>query len=126
MSAQEWGPWIDHDGGKGPVVPRTQRIQVRMLNREAAGKICVSDFDAITSDFPWFFWRWRHVRTGWFKTERRRVCDDPAYAPIEAYRIRKPRRTVADLLSEIAARPPGQWITDATDTDRRLPKRVQA
>lgn len=126
MAEDEWGPWIDHDGAKGQVAARTQRIQVRTFHCEAAGKIFVSDADTITADFPGFFWRWRRVRTGWFRTELRRVCDDPAYAPIAAYRIRKPRGTVADLLSEIVARPPGQWITDPTDPDRRLPKRVQA
>lgn len=76
--------------------------------------------------WPGFFWRWQRVRVGWFKHEFRRVCDDPAFAPIKRYRIQKPRSSAVSLLAGIVAKPPGAWIRDATDQDQRLPKRVKA
>jgi hypothetical protein len=126
MGEPEWGDWEKHDGAGGPLVSCNQRIQVRMVPSEAAGKLTADDFEAISPSFPGFFWRWRRVRIGWFKTVLRRVCDDPTYAPIVAYRLRKPRSTGATRLAEIVASPPGQWIKDATDSDQRLPKRVKA
>jgi hypothetical protein len=126
MGEPEWGDWEKHDGACGPLVSCNQRIQVRMVPSEAEGKLTADDFEWISATFPGFFWRWKRVRTGWFKTELQRVCDDPAYAPIVAYRLRKPRSTAVNRLTEIVASPPGQWIKDDTDIDQRLPKRVPA
>ena len=82
----DYGPWITHDGA-GIEVPDGTHLQVSLL-RDGIG--LTSD----TCDFatvPNAFWRWRRVRTGFFRSELRRVCDNPAFAPIIAYRIRKPR-----------------------------------
>lgn len=59
----------------------------------------------------------------WFESERRRVCDQPAYAPIIRIRIAKPPAKTADRLAEIVANPPAQLVKDG-DADRRVPKRV--
>lgn len=124
MSDMEWGPYIEHDGGGVPPTP-VGNATIKVFFDSGTGLIVPGDgFDA--PGWPGFFWRWKRVRIGWFKTELRRVCDDPAYAPIRGYRLRKPRLTAATRLAEIVATPPGAWIRDATDSDGRLPKRVKA
>ncbi len=85
----EWGPWIEHDGAR-PVIPKdVNNIQYKLQTPGIGVPIhfpSVADAEA----WPGFYWRWRDVKVGWFKTERRRVCDDPAYAPIRRYRFCKP------------------------------------
>lgn len=124
MADADWGPWIVHDGFGGPPVEAATRAQVQYRADEAEGLLIATE--SITASFPGFYWRWKRVRIGWFKTELRRVCDDPDYAPIWRYRLMKPRSTAVDLLTGIVAKPPGAWIKDATDSDNRLPKRVKA
>jgi hypothetical protein len=84
----EWGPWIEHDGA-APEPPHgvgwkldTVSVGLALRHPPACG---------IGPGWPGFYWRWRRVRVGWFRTELRRVCDDPAYAPIIRYRIGRPR-----------------------------------
>ena len=60
--------------------------------------------DSIPANWPGFYWRWTRVKTGWFKSERRRVCLDPKYAPVIAIRITKPR-ALLELIA-LAANPP--------------------
>lgn len=126
MGGETGTGWIMHDGSGGPRVLHRQIIELSYDLREADGKVTIEGVDCISPSWPGFFWRWKRVRTGWFKSEMRRICDDPTYAPIRAYRLKKPRLTAAERLAEIAAHPPGQWIQDATDGDKRLPKRVPA
>ena len=86
---EEWGPWIEHDGAE-PSIPNLARFECRFT--DGLGKLVFAEGAEIdTSTFPGFFWRWKTVRAGWFRSERKRVCDNPAYAPIIRYRIRKPR-----------------------------------
>ncbi len=122
----EWGPLIEHDGGMGPQVTHKQPIRLLFDMAGAEGKLTCDHVDIIKPDFPGFYWRWKRVRVGWFKYAMRRVCDDPAYAPVAAYRFAKPRSTAVDRLTEIVERPPGAWIKDGTDSDPRLPKKVPA
>jgi hypothetical protein len=98
--SEEWGPWIKHDGAK-PIFPRHKlRLQIRYYGEG----IVPQAFARITDSYPGYFWRWRRVRTGWFRSELRPVCDDPAYAPIIAYRIRRP--DALRKLIDLAANPP--------------------
>lgn len=94
----EYGDWIKHDGGRGPTW--TGPIS---LMAEGTGSVGPPD-EIITPDFPGFFWRWKRVRTGWFRSELRRVCDDPTYAPVIAYRFPRSRHVAA--LIALAADPP--------------------
>lgn len=118
--------WIMHDGSGGPRISHRQTIELAYDIEEAKGKLTSTGEASLTPSWPGFFWSWKRVRTGWFKFEMRRICDDPNYAPIKAYRLQKPRSNAADRLAEIVASPPGQWIKDDTDIDQRLPKRVPA
>lgn len=97
--------WIRADGAGGPRITHRQTIEFAYDLTETFGKITTAGVDCISPSYPGFFWRWKRVRTGWFKSEMRRVCDDPSYAPIRAYRLQKPRSTAADRLADIAAVP---------------------
>lgn len=95
------GDWVIHDGARGPV-GFTGKIDVRFM----AGDLIAPSTAGITDSWPGFFWRWRDVRVGWFRTRRLPVCDDPAYAPILAYRfLPPPRRAAFELLAGIVASP---------------------
>jgi hypothetical protein len=97
----EWGPWIEHDGG--PVrglIPVPCVLHYRI---EPPGILGPEQAKSLSPDWPGFFWRWKRVRIGWFRTELRRVCDQPEYAPIIQYRIRKPRGMA--ILERIVAAP---------------------
>jgi len=86
MSDEEWGPWIEHDGATPDAIaglPNGTRVQTHSV-----GGLGLLPLNAA---HPGFYWRWRTVRCGWFRTELRRVCDDPTYGAIIRYRIRKPR-----------------------------------
>ncbi len=86
MSEGEWGPLIRHDGA-APMAPTPCRLHVYF--EDTSGLMPQPD-GKLHPDWPGFYWRWKAVRTGWFKTERKRVCDNPDYAPIIAYRVWKP------------------------------------
>lgn len=88
--SEEWGPWIEHDGASvSGMIPQGAVLNILSIN---TGGITAGDIDGpIGLEFPGFFWRWKRVKTGWFRSEVRRVCDDPSYAPVVLYRIRKPR-----------------------------------
>lgn len=126
MAGESATGWVVCDGSGGPRVSHRQNIEIAYDKAEAEGKLTSRGVDCISPSYPGFFWRWKRVRVGWFKSEMRRVCDDPDYAPIKAYRLQKPRSTALDRLTEIVERPPGTWIHDGTDGDLRLPKKVPA
>lgn len=104
--AEEYGPWIEHDGA-GAQIPSGASFQV--LAR-GTGLVFKDGAFIDASRYPGFFWRWRRVRKGWFGSELVRVCDNPAYAPIIQYRIRKPRGLL--ILQEIAANPPAMPVPE--------------
>lgn len=95
MSEDEaWGPWIEHTGRGAPNLPEGTHI---LAQYETPGEI-PQKYAGISCDYPSWHWRWKRV--GWFRREYRRVCDEPAYAPLIRYRIRKPRALT--MLREIA------------------------
>ncbi len=96
--SEEWGPWVEHDGSR-PDLPYPCFLCVACEGRGTTP----GDGAAISSKTPNWYWRWRIVSTGrlwWKESQRVRVCDNPEYAPIIAYRIRKPRGMA--ILQEIA------------------------
>lgn len=103
---EEWGPWIEHDGAE-PEILSGSRVQI--VTRGEDHLISPRWNENLASQHPCWFWRWRTIRDGFFKTRLKRVCDDPAYAPIIRYRIHKPRGMVilenllADLPQEVDA-----------------------
>lgn len=93
MEHDDWGPWIEHDGAS-PQIPNGSVIEVTTI----MPGIAVAAGTTVGFDFPGFYWRWKRVRVGWFWTERRRVCDDPTYAPIAHYRLRR-YRAASELIA---------------------------
>jgi hypothetical protein len=98
--SDEWGPWIELDGAQ-PLIPLGVSLKVAVLGsgiRPEPGAV-------VSLSWPGFYWRWRTVRVGLFRSERRRVCDDPSYAPIIRYRIRRPRALLEliDLVENLPA-----------------------
>lgn len=107
---REYSPWFEHDGAKPEMwLPLSEGWSVIQANIIAldADLIKPSDTTGIYQDFPGFFWRWRTVKTGIFRSERRAICDDPAYAPIRRYRFCriKPPSVAIARLAEIASDP---------------------
>ena len=98
--SEEWTPWIKHDGAEPQGLPHRARIRIIAL----ADGISPEVGTVVSQEHPSFFWRWRRVRTGWFRSELRPVCDDPAYAPIIAYCIRRP--DALRKLIDLAENPP--------------------
>lgn len=74
---------------------------------------------AINADWPGFFWRWEKQRIGWFRRGLVRVCDNPAYAPIIGYRIRRPRGL--QILDAILADVDAPTTPDLTPAGGGLP-----
>jgi hypothetical protein len=103
----KWGPWIEHDGAD-PILPR---LRLRLQVKWCGWGITPAHMDQVTRGYPGFFWRWRTVKTGWLRSEKRRVCDDPAYCPITRYRILRPKALV-DLI-EMAENLPAPAAADA-------------
>lgn len=126
---EDWEPWIQHDGAYPPpelearfqrgariqVVEEIRDLSLITLERDARGNLLL---------WPGFYWRWQNVKIGWFRTEKRRVCDDPAYAPIIRYRFRKPPRAAAstevgvEILRRIAADPKQPVVAPAPEKER--------
>lgn len=101
--SEGWGAWIVHDGAAPACLPDGYVFE---LEYAGAGR-GVRDWSVVDlSRWPGMFWRWRRVRVGWFRSELRRVCDDPAYAPIGRYRLRRQRGMVVleRLLAEVRER----------------------
>ncbi|MDA3888980.1 MAG: hypothetical protein PF443_09320 [Allgaiera sp.] len=97
--SEEFERWKHHDGGPAP--RRTGFLEVRY---EHPG-IQLRPDASFDQDFPGWLWHHRRVRVGLFRWKVRPVCDEPLYAPIIAYRFRKPPRasveTVAEMMHEI-------------------------
>lgn len=91
--ADEWSPWIEHDGGV-PLLPTYGPVHMRWVSigrgRTAPSSIPMSD------TWPGFYWSWQEAPDGC----HRRVCCDPAYAPIVRYRFRRPQalRAMIDMI----------------------------
>lgn len=102
---EKCGFWIEHDGAE-PLMPNYCILDIRV---QLPGKAPACGAELSCVHWPGFYWRWRQVRVGWFRKEWRRVCDDPKYAPITHYRIRKPRgllqlqELIRDLPPEVPA-----------------------
>jgi hypothetical protein len=101
MMSEEWGKWIAHDGA-APLGLKDGDVLKLFYDGPVTGEATISSCD------PGWFWRWKAVKTGWFSSEKRRVCDDPTAVPIKAYRIRKPRGLVMleRLIADLPAPPP--------------------
>lgn len=119
--ADEWGPWIKHDGA-GLTVPPGTVLRVCFFGQGLRPK---DGAEIHVPTWPGFFWRWKRVKTGWLSSELRRVCDDPAYAPITRYQIQRPRSTAMDILREIVETPPPRTIKTPA-SEPVLPRRVRA
>jgi hypothetical protein len=116
----DWGPWIEHDGARPTVWEcRGRDLWVRVAYeglRPGVG-------DTVSPSYPGFYWRWRRVRVGWFRSEWRRVCDDPAYAPIVRYRFsRPPGQEALKRLHQIAR---GVRPVEGPEGPVRLPEVVE-
>jgi hypothetical protein len=118
--------WIMHDGSGGPRVSHKQTIELAYDLDETRGKLTSAGLEKITPGYPGFFWRWKRVRVGWFRFVKQRVCYNPAYAPIKAYRLQKPRSTEVDRLADIAADPYAPPPVINPEGPLYLPKRVKA
>lgn len=104
--------WIEHDGAAPPRFLMVQglRFHVKYLARDQNLALAPHFMNL---DEPQWLWRWKRVRIGWFRTELRRVCDDPSCAPIIAYQIIKPR-ALLDLIELVETLPaPVQPMVDA-------------
>ncbi len=77
------GEWIEHDGN-APDIPNGARISAKVKGKEG---LIVPNAGGISINHPGFYWSWVKVRIGWFGRKLIRVCDDPAYMPIVAYKI---------------------------------------
>jgi hypothetical protein len=117
----EWGPWIEHDGRAPQLWSSRQWPVCHTVVEDQPGKINFSG-GTISPRDPRFYWAWRRVRTGWFKSTRCRICDDPAYAPIIRYRLGRPRaQSIAfTRLADIVATP-SQPVTGPEGPRRPAP-----
>jgi hypothetical protein len=122
----EWGPWIECDGAGGPVVSNGTKVMTRIDSRDRG---IVPPAVCNNATWPGYFWRWRRVKTGWFFSEMRRVCDDPAYAAIKAYRIYRPRGVaiVLGLLENLPETAPdgGGEVVPIKSRPRPKPQKVK-
>ena len=111
---------MEHDGAE-PILPR---LRLRLQVHWRGWGITPAHAELVTRSYPGFYWRWRTVKTGWFRSEKRRVCDDPAYCPITRYRIRRPRalRQLIDLVENLPAPAP----VDAGHSDPAPAGRIRA
>ena len=79
--------WIEHDGGQPRHWQSGKRVTLWIGALPETGLRYPQPDETVTPDHPCFHWHWRTIRTGWFKRETVRVCNDPAYAPVVAYRF---------------------------------------
>lgn len=106
-------PWIAHDGaGMAGQIPDGALVEIKWKGA-GIGAPCGA---GIGPGWPGWFWRWKRVRLGWFRTALVRVCDDPAYAPIVAYRFRRARGM--EVLQRIAADPAAPLPASAPAPER--------
>jgi hypothetical protein len=112
--SEEWGPWIEHDGGKPKPFPKPATVQIERIG---PGRVIPEVFNIPV--WPGFYWRWKRVWNGFLSWEARRVCYDPDYAPVVRYRIRKPRSVSAERLAAIVVDP--KTIIDAPEGPVRAP-----
>ena len=103
MSDGEWGPWIEHDGAmlEYGSIPNGATINSDYLG----GGRTPGEGAPMSSGHPCWLWRIKTVRTGWFRRERRIICDDPQWAPRLRYRIWRPKSEAMALLRDIASSP---------------------
>lgn len=92
--------WIVHDGADPQHLPRIAGMKYR-VRFDLRGGLDLDRGPAILGpDAPHWFWRWQRDRVGLFRSELRRICDDPTCAPIIAYQIFKPR-ALLDLIEQV-------------------------
>jgi hypothetical protein len=89
--------WIKHDGTRPSEWCKTGDMLHIMFAANSDGLIKPVTDTLVYANYPGFYWRWCSVRTGWFKREQRRICDDPAYAPIIAYRFSRDTGTESGM-----------------------------
>lgn len=101
--AEEWGPWIEHDGAE----PSLREGFIYQCNFRLPGIMPKEHAELDSRSWPGFYWRWKQVRVGLLRTEKRRVCDDPSYAPVVRYRVKRPLalRQLIDLVENLPADP---------------------
>ena len=89
----DYGPLIQHDGAAPmPILRFSGPVKVQMYWSNESGRISPDEAPAtMPGDWPGFYWRWKTERYGLFrlKTRRIRVCDNPDFHPIVAYRIKR-------------------------------------
>ncbi len=102
------GEWIEHDGQR-PELRHGLQIEIEFSGE--FGQKSPMDCPAIGSDYPGFYWSWRKVSAGWFRTRKIRICDDPDYMPIKRYRIIDDDKQV-EWLRRIADKPEDIVIID--------------
>jgi hypothetical protein len=91
--SDEWGPWIEHDGGGCPVAANvTAQCFAWKFGTE------VGPFTGVVVGGPDSSWFWRKCPL------RRYVCYNPNAAPIIRYRVRKPR-ALMDLIKMVENMP---------------------
>ncbi len=76
--------WIIHDG-KRPDLSCGGRVELDFC--DDSGLVTSEREEAIGEAFPSFYWDWRRLRIGWFKSTKIRVCHNRLYRPIWRYRI---------------------------------------
>jgi hypothetical protein len=89
---EQWGPWIEHDGGQPDFrgFPPGSEVEFEM---DDAGPGWLGhppgQFTSVTA--PNWYWRWRRIGgvLGFFRRTVR-VCDAPDFMPIVRYRFRRP------------------------------------
>lgn len=118
---QMWGPWIELDGSGMPEIAPGTRFECKYVGD---GMIW-PDGHEIMDTWPGFFWSWRRVKVNWFESERRRVCDQPEYAPIIRIRFLRPPASAVDRLAEIAADPYAPPLIVSPEGPVRQAGRVQ-
>lgn len=109
--SNEWGPWIEHDGKGGPMIPEGLWVQRQWSDESGSRKKSPTEEANgwCLNSSPGWTWRWR--KKSLFSRERIRVCDDKEYQPIIRFRIRKDfgqeaqeeQNTQVDMLKDIAA-----------------------
>jgi hypothetical protein len=101
--AEDFENWITHDGAR-PEIEVPAKIRVAYVSADLDEGL-ITAVSNITPNWPGFYWRWQRVRISWYRSMLRRVCDDPAYAPIAKYVVLRRRSAAAEQLAAISADP---------------------